>query len=526
MNQLHSMSTPEKRASETVRHNYSNPPKVVIVGGGPGGVASALILASRGFNVHLYEKQDRLGGRTGAIKEKGYKFDIGPTFLMMKDLLDRIFEESGKKSEDYLTNVRLDPMYELHLPNKVFTAYSDPAKTKQEIERLYPGMGGGLDRFLDTEGKRLRKLLPALQMDFSSPFVALSPSLIPAIPHLSLGRSVFDNLNRYFPDPELALLFSFQSKYLGMSAWDCPGAFAMLSYMEHAHGIYHTMGGLSEIPVALGKAAADVGAHIHTGTAVKKLSLKGRSVVGVELKNGEIVEADQVVVNADFGHAMKHLVPNGALKKYTPEKLDKMKYSCSTFMMHLGVKKQYDLPHHAIVFANDYKKNVDEIFTNGLESDDISFYVRNAGVTDPTLAPEGKSSLYILVPTPNLDGDIDWDAARARYRKLVIDGLRNRFGIDDLEENIEVEKIFTPKTWEQDLDIFKGATFNLSHCLSQMAFNRPRNRFEDLDNCFLVGGGTHPGSGLPTIFESARISANLISDGYGVAYPTREAAAV
>ena len=363
-------------------------------------------------------------------------------------------------------------------------------------------------------------------MDFSSPFVALSPSLIPTIPHLSLGRSVFDNLNRYFPDPELALLFSFQSKYLGMSAWDCPGAFAMLSYMEHAHGIYHTMGGLSEIPVALGKAAADVGAHIHTGTAVKKLSLKGRSVVGVELENGEIVEADQVVVNADFGHAMKHLVPNGALKKYTPEKLDKMKYSCSTFMMHLGVKKQYDLPHHAIVFAKDYKKNVDEIFTNGLESDDISFYVRNAGVTDPTLAPEGKSSLYILVPTPNLDGDIDWDAARARYRKLVIDGLRDRFGIDDLEENIEVEKIFTPKTWEQDLDIFKGATFNLSHCLSQMAFNRPRNRFEDLDNCFLVGGGTHPGSGLPTIFESARISANLISDGYGVAYPSREAAAV
>jgi phytoene desaturase len=303
-----------------------------------------------------------------------------------------------------------------------------------------------------------------------------------------------------------------------MSAWECPGAFAMLSYMEHEHGIFHTKGGLSEIPAGLGRAAADCGAKIHTGTAVKELILDGRKVAGVELENGEKVYADSVVINADFAQAMSQLVPDGALKKYTKEKLNSMKYSCSTFMMHLGVDKLYDLPHHTIVFAKDYKKNVDEIFTSGQESDDISFYIRNASVTDPTLAPEGKSSLYILVPTPNLDGDIDWEEAQARYRGLTMKALADRLGMDDLEEHIEVEKIYTPKTWETELDIFKGATFNLSHCLSQLAFMRPRNRFEEFRNCYLVGGGTHPGSGLPTIFESARISSNLISDSFGLQY--------
>jgi phytoene desaturase len=492
--------------------------KIVIIGGGPGGVASALLLASRGFDVELFEKQDRLGGRTGALEMEGYKFDIGPTFLMMKSLLDRIFEESGKRSEDYLDFVRLDPMYELRFDDEVFRAGNNTEDTKAEIERLFPGQGPKLDDFLKREGARLKQLLPAFERDFSRPSRALAPSLLPALPHLSLGTTVYENLKKYFTDEKLALLFSFQSKYLGMSAWECPGAFAMLSYMEHAHGVWHTMGGLAEIPAALGKAATECGAKIHTGKAVKQLLLDHRKVCGVELENGETVLADSVVINADFGNAMMNLVPSESLRKYTKEKIESMKFSCSTFMMHLGVDCELDLPHHTIVFAKDYRKNVDEIFTSGRASDDISFYVRNASVTDPTLAPEGKSSLYILVPTPNLDGDIDWDEARASYRALALEAIRNRLGIDDLESHIEVEKIYTPKTWSEELDIFKGATFNLSHCLSQLAFLRPGNRFEEFRNCYLVGGGTHPGSGLPTIFESARISSNLISDSFGVSY--------
>jgi phytoene desaturase len=292
--------------------------------------------------------------------------------------------------------------------------------------------------------------------------------------------------------------------------------------MEHEHGIFHTQGGLCEIPAAMAKAAEDCGAKIHLGTGVKQLILDGRKVSGVELDNGEKVFADSVVINADFAHAMTHLVPSESLKKYTKEKLDSMKFSCSTYMLHLGVDKLYDLPHHTIVFARDYKKNIDEIFKQNRKSNDISFYIRNASVTDPSLAPDGKSSIYILVPTPNLDGDIDWDEAQASYREMTFRAISDRLGIDDLEDHIEVEKAYTPKTWSSELDIFKGATFNLSHCLNQLAFMRPRNQFEEFKNCFLVGGGTHPGSGLPTIFESARISSNLISDSFGLTYPKKE----
>jgi len=517
------MSIPEARDRNARQSGPSSTPKVAIIGAGPGGLASALLLASRGFEVDLYEKQPQLGGRTGAIRDRGYTFDIGPTFLMMKPLLDRIFEEAGKDSADYLDFLRLDPMYALYFGEKVFRARADNEATKAEIERLFPGHSASLDQFLGRERARFRGLVPALESEFSSVRDLLSPSVVPALPHLSLGSSVYDVLTRYFPNRELALLFSFQSKYLGMSAWDCPGAYSMLSFMEHEYGIFHTRGGLAEIPNALARAAEECGARIHLGAPVRELILDGRKVAGLELENGERILADRVVVNADFAQAMKSLVPDGVLRKYRPGKLEKMKYSCSTFMMHLGVDRHYpDLPFHNVVFAKDYQKNTEDIFANHRESDDISFYIRNASPLDPTLAPEGKSSLYILVPTPNLNGEIDWDAAKQRYRHLALRGLSERLGLNDLEEHIEVEHTYTPRTWLEELDVYKGATFNLAHCLSQVGFNRPRNRFEELDNCFLVGGGTHPGSGLPTIFESARISSNLISDEFGVRYGRKE----
>jgi phytoene desaturase len=257
-------------------------------------------------------------------------------------------------------------------------------------------------------------------------------------------------------------------------------------------------------------------------TPVKKLLLRGRDVTGVELESGDKLTADEVVINADFGRAMTELVPDGVLRKYTPAGLRKLRLSCSTFMMYLGLDKVYPLPHHAIVFARDYRRNVEEIFEKGVPSDDLSFYVRNASVTDPTLAPAGKSGLYVLVPVPNCRYGINWAEQGPRYRELALKAMRDRLGLGDLTQHIEVEQLLTPAGWEGEYHVYEGATFNLAHNLSQMALWRPRNQFEELGNCYLVGGGTHPGSGLPTILESARISANLICRKHNFTFRTKE----
>ncbi len=489
---------------------------VLVVGAGPGGLTAAMILARRGFRVTVVERGDRVGGRNARIDLGPYKFDTGPTFLMMKHILDEVFREAGADGDALLEFNRLDPMYRLQFADFALHPTQDHARLKAEIAGLFPGREGGVDRFMAAEGRRFSAIAPCLQKAYCSLGSLLSPRLWGVLPHLSLGRNVFDILRGYFGHDELALAFSFQSKYLGMSAWECPGFFSMLAYIEHAFGVWHVRGGLSEISEAMAQVARDNGAEIRLGAEVERLLLAGRRTVGVRLADGEEIRADEVVVNADFAWAMTHLVPEGTLRKWGPEGLRRKRFSCSTFMLYLGLDRTVDLPHHTIVFARDYRRNVEDIFNRGLLSDDTSFYIRNAGVTDPTLAPPGHSALYVLVPVANLRADIDWGAEGSRFRELVLDAMRERTGLPDLRPHIREERIITPPDWERDHHVHVGATFNLAHNLAQMVYLRPHNRFEELAHCHLVGGGTHPGSGLPTIYESGRITANLISRAHGV----------
>lgn len=493
---------------------------IVVVGAGPGGLTAAMLLGARGFRVTLVEKDSTLGGRNAAIDLNGYKFDTGPTFLMMKFILDEVFEEAGRASDDYLDFVKLEPMYRLAFDQATVEPTTDHAAMREQIARVFPGNEEGFDRFLEKEQVRYDKMYPCLQKDYTSLSRYFSKEMIRALPHLGLGKSVMDILKGYFNEEELRLAFTFQSKYLGMSAWECPGAFAMLPFVEHAHGIYHTQGGLSEISEAMAKVCREYGVEIRLNSPVKELVLEGRAVKGVELESGEVIHADETVLNADFGYAMEHLVPKGVLKKYRPEKLRNMDFSCSTFMLYLGLDKVYDLPHHTIFFAKNYRQNIEDVFQYKKLSDEISFYVRNASVTDPNLAPEGHSAVYVLVPVPNLTAEIDWAAEKEAFREKVLQAMETKGEMTDLRDHIQEEMVLAPDDWEAK-GIYQGATFNLSHKLTQMLYFRPRNRFEELDQCYLVGGGTHPGSGLPTIYESGRIAANMICRQHGVPFVSK-----
>ncbi len=489
------------------------------MGAGPGGLATAMLLAQRGLRVEVFEKQDRIGGRSAEVRLGDYRFDLGPTFLMMKFLLDELFAEGGRRSTDYLEFRRLDPMYALSFPDKTMYVRSNPEAMKAEIEKNFPGEGGSFDRFLKREGERFKKLYPCLQKPYGTVASLISPTLLAAAPHIAAGRSLYDVLGDYFHSEELRLAFTFQSKYLGMSPWDCPGLFTMIPYTEHAHGVYHVMGGLSRICQAFAEVCREEGAEIHTSTPISRVLLKGRRACGVELATGEKLEFDDVVINADFGHAMSTLFDQEGLGQYKAESLRKKKFSCSTFMMYLGLDRAYDVEHHLISFAQDYKRNIEAISKGQASFDDMSMYIRNSCKTDPSSAPAGHSALYILIPVPNNTSAVNWQEQRAVMREYVFRALRERTPYGDVTPHIREELTITPEDWEKKYGVFLGATFNMAHSWDQMLYLRPHNEFEKFSNCYLVGGGTHPGSGLPTIFESARISSNLICQKYEVPHP-------
>ena len=485
--------------------------KVGIVGGGPGGLGCAMLLAHNGFDVTVFERAGVVGGRNAPIRLGNFTFDAGPTFLNMKFVLDELFQLCGRESSDYLKFRLLDPMYQLSFTDREIRISSNKERMRGELERIFPGNVKGLNRFYAKEKARFERIMPNLRRHFSSLSSYISPKVIRAIPHVFAVGSVYDKLGRYFKDEKLRVCFTFQSKYLGMSPWECPAAFTMIPFVEHEFGIYHAIGGLNQLSQAMAKVVMEEGGTVKTGTKVENLVATGRKLTGLRLQNGETFSCDHIVVNADFGYAFTSLIEPGKLRKYSRRNISKKRYSCSTFMLYLGVEKEYAAPHHNIVFANDYRSNINDI-TQGRLSGDFSFYVQNPCVTDKTLAPHGKSTIYVLVPVPNNFSGIDWDKEKNGFRKKVLDAVENRTSMEDISDHIEIEKTISPREWENDYNVYKGATFNLAHNIRQMLYFRPHNRFDELENCYLVGGGTHPGSGLPTIYLSSMISAGLISE--------------
>jgi len=495
-------------------------PRVVIIGAGPGGLASAMLLAKAGLDVTVLERLPYVGGRTSTQIAQGpsgdYKFDLGPTFYLYPRVLESIFKAVGTDLHQHVDLRRIDPQYHLIFGGGgEMRATPDLDRMRDQIAAVSPRDANQFARFMEDNRRKMRLFRPVLEQPFQSladvltwPMMKLLPTLRPA---LSLERE----LARYFDDPRIRLAFSFQSKYLGMSPFKCPSLFSILSFLEYENGVWHPMGGCGAVSEAMANVARSLGVKILTGREVTGLEFDGRRVKAA-ISGDERFPCDSMMVNADFCHAMRKLVPDNLRKRWTDARIGRKKFSCSTFMLYLGVEGTFpELEHHTIYMSGDYEGNLADIDTRHQLPRDPSFYLHNPSRLDPSMAPRGHSSLYLLVPVSHKHANINWSKEAPRFRELALDQVR-KLGLPDLRPLIRHERMVTPDDWENQYSVHMGAVFNLSHNLGQMLHLRPRNRFEDLDGVYLTGGGTHPGSGLPVIYESARISSRLMLKDFGL----------
>ncbi len=498
--------------------------EIIVIGAGPGGLAAAIQLASAGLKVKVIERLPIIGGRTSSIEADGFKFDLGPTFFLYPRVLEEIFASAGADLHREVEMVRLDPQYRILFGGGgKIDATPDITRMEQQIAAISPRDAAGFRSFLDENRTKLELSRPCLENPFLGWKDVINTRLLKMLPMLRPHQSVDAYLKRFFSDPRIRLAFSFQSKYLGMSPFRCPSLFSILSFLEYEFGVWHPMGGCAAVTGAMGRLAQRMGVEILLNEPVEEMLFAGRKAIGVRSRSG-VHRADAVFVNADFARFMTKVVPDRLRPSWTNRKIAKKKFSCSTFMMYLGIDGKFDLPHHNILIADDYEKNLGDIENRHVLSDDPSIYVQNACVTDPSLAPRGQSTLYVLAPVTHQHENVNWEQERQRFRKVVLRQM-TKAGFADVERRIRYERVITPADWDQRYEIHKGATFNLAHSLDQMLHLRPRNRFQDINGLYLVGGGTHPGSGLPVIFESARISTRLLLEDLGMSMPSRETVA-
>ncbi|NJM39073.1 MAG: phytoene desaturase [Akkermansiaceae bacterium] len=480
----------------------------------------AVLAAAAGHRVTVLERLPFVGGRTSSLEAGGFRFDLGPTFFLYPRVLEEIFASAGADLNSSVPMTRLDPQYRLVFGAKEAScsthldATPDIARMEQEIARISPSDAAGFKKFLAENRDKLAAFQGCMQSPFTSWSDIITPKMLGLLPHLKPHLDLDKYLQGFFKDPRIRTAFSFQSKYLGMAPFRCPSLFSILSFLEYEYGVYHPTGGCAAVTAALADLARSLGVRIKLHEPVTGMTFEKKRVTGVTSVQ-QSYRADAVIMNADFARGMKRLVPNELRASWTDQKIAKKKFSCSTFMLYLGVMGLF-LACLITRFASlpttkkIYRKSTS---INRHTQIHLSTF-RIACVTDPTLAPSGKSTLYLLAPVSNQLAKTDWKTEAPRLRKRLLQEAA-ALGYEDLEKRITFEKIITPDDWEADYEIHLGATFNLAHTLPQMLHLRPQNRFKDISGLYLTGGGTHPGSGLPVIFESARITTRLMLEDMG-----------
>jgi phytoene desaturase len=481
--------------------------RVVVVGAGLGGLSCALRLAAAGRAVTVVERADVPGGRAGLLERDGYRFDTGPTVLTMPDLIRDAFGAVGEDMDDWLTLKPVDPVYRAHFPDgSTLDVKAGVEPMAEEVRRVCgPREADGYRRYAAFV-RRLYELEMGAFIDrnVDSPLGLLTPSLA-RLAALGAFRRLAPKVAQYLKDPRTQRVMSFQSMYAGLSPYDALAVYAVIAYMDSVAGVFFPEGGMHAVPRAMAGAAEKHGVTFRYGTSVTGVTTRGGRATGVTTDTGEHLAADVVVLNPDLPVAYRELLPPDA----TPRRVTTQAYSPSCFLLLAGSTRRYDhAAHHNLHFGRAWRTTFDELIRKRTLMSDPSLLVTSPTASDPSLAPEGGHSYYVLVPTPNLDGRVDWHATRGRYRDEVVHRLE-RLGYDGFGDAVEVEDVTTPYDWRAR-GMERGTPFAAAHTFFQTGPFRAAYLAPKLENVVFTGSGTVPGVGVPMVLVSGRLAAERV----------------
>ncbi len=492
--------------------------RVVVIGAGFGGIAAAVRLAARGHSVTLIDKRDQPGGRAYVYRQNGYTFDGGPTVITAPWLIEELFELAGRDPADHVTMVPVDPFYRIFFPDRShfnYTGNAEQMATQISAFSNFPEDVQGYQDFLELSKRIFAKGFTELA---TKPF--LSPldmaRIVPDLIKLQSYRSVYGLVEKHVQDDRLRQILSFHPLLVGGNPFQTTSIYALIHYLEREWGVWFAMGGTGAVVDALIALFKDLGGTLELNTEVATITSDGKRATGVDTRDGRHFPADIVVCNAEVGTAWQTLLPSNIRKAALTRRVSTMKYSMSLAVIYFGTDRTYrddpasQIAHHNIILGPRYRELLGDIFDRKHLAEDFSLYLHMPTITDPSLAPDGGESFYVLAPVPHLGGKTDWAREAKPYRDRIIRFLQENY-LPDLEQHIVAEHMIDPRHFRDDLNSYLGSAFSVEPILTQSAWFRPHNRSDDLPNLYLVGAGTHPGAGLPGVLSSAKIADDLIA---------------
>jgi phytoene desaturase len=483
----------------------------IVVGAGIGGLATAARLAHAGWQVKLLEKHGGPGGRAGTWQSQGFTFDTGPSLVMMVEYWQKLFADIGRRFEDYVELVQIDPCYRIRFPDgTVHDRWSLLNRFIGECERLEPGCTPKLLEWLAHAGQMYTDGLAFISRNMHTVGSMVS------LPNLGmLGRTgALGDLQKmtakFFKDERMQASMTFQTLYLGLSPYDSLAIYSLLPYVEVAGGIHFPRGGMHQLAVALEKVGRELGVEYCYDCAVTSFEKGASKVDAVRTADGRRHVADIVVTNADLPHAYEAFLGEPV------KDIERKRFSCSVVLMYLGLDRQYPhLQHHEFIVGDDMRQGCSDMFDHHRMAKDPPFYVVTTTRTDPSLAPPGGECVFVLVLAPSQPEDkakwVDWSVEGPRVEAQTLERMERQLGMTDLRQHIVTRKLVTPQTFLDEFGNKRGEAFGLSHNLMQIGYFRPHNRHAKLENLYFIGQSTHPGCGLPMVLISAECVVDRIA---------------